>query len=196
MFQRKPNLTEEERKQLICVREIYIAGIKDRSIAPDNFKSNIAYLKQLKTACQIWMSVMQPHMEKVLKKMEHGFQHHINVIVLAILGRAVYSEYNAIEEAQKIVFTSDIKQLVKTEFAKEPRITALNYNENYNRNEKTVNGHLEISDTDIVDFSITFSDGFILTLHSLDDEQELARARELFESKMQELSNEHRLGCH
>jgi hypothetical protein len=61
---------------------------------------------------------MMPHMEKGLNKIEHGFQHYVNVIGLAILGKTVYSKYKAIKEAQKIVFTSEVNQLLKTEFAK------------------------------------------------------------------------------
>lgn len=194
MFHRK-HLKNEEIAQLVNMREKYIAAFKERSDkGPAEFEANIACLKQLRMVSNMWGQVMEPHLKKGLNKIEYAFQHFISLVGMIIANKVAYSKSKIVKEAQKIVFTPELNEVIKTEFAKEPRITGLNYYENNDHTEKTNNGHHETIDTHIVNCVITFSDGTNLNFHSLEDEQELSRAKELFENKMQELAPKHALG--
>jgi hypothetical protein len=187
MFHKKPYFTEKELEQLAQIREIYIAATKDRSAAPADFDLNIAYLKQLRTATHLWLNVIQPYMEKKLAKKvdekKHSLKFDIN-----------FSESKATKEAKKIIFTPEVVNLCKLAFEREPRIDTVRCEETRHYDEKENYGNItDVSYKTTIDFLIKFSDGFVLTLHSLEDEKELAQARDVFERKMQELSSEQML---
>ncbi len=187
MFRKKHYFSEKERQELFMVQHQYVQAIVDRSNNPGDFDVNITCLKTIKTACATWLSIIQPYLEKSLESTSKSFNSPFKLFGLAILGRELYSQSKIMQEAQKVLFPKSVTALIKTEFAKEPRIILLNAHEDHKETTTIKDSNTKTTMTDITEYTITFSDNSKLIIHSLDD-KELAAAKVQFDNKMRELS--------
>jgi hypothetical protein len=193
MFSKSHTFSEEEQNTLFLVQHYYVQAMLARTHHPSDFDANIASLKGFKTAVHLFLQVLTPHFQKSVDK---ALGSHSIIFGLFKLGHEAHSSLGMMKEAQKIIYSKQLNQFMKSEFAKEPRITALNAKENFEETTKTTGGLHSTERVETTKYTITFSDGSELTLNSLEDEKELADAKRAFDEKMQALSNKSILWHH
>tara|TARA_R110000868_G_scaffold120540_1_gene320113 strand:- start:52 stop:612 length:561 start_codon:yes stop_codon:yes gene_type:complete len=177
------SLSREQKTQIEQLRNQYIDIFIKWEKNPTSFEHNISCLSDMKQVVIPYMQMLLPYINKANAQMDHrGLFHKLESM-------------NTMRKCQSIatkikdgLFNEDVTNLLKEVFGREPRITGLSANLNDNHHEKFHGNVMVLNETKHTEtFEIKFSDNTSLTLHSLNDEQALAEAKEFFEEKMQSL---------
>lgn len=182
-FKKDNMLSNKEVGVMNIARDKYINAFKKRAVNPSDFDANIACLEDLAHACNYWMAVATPHMEKELHAEKKAEESHFSFFKDKAREEAL-KEMLIIDSAKKLMLDG-VETIIKEEFAKEPRIISLDYHENHKTTENKKGKVISRTNKDV--YTITFSDKSTLILQDLDPES-LAQAKIQFNEKMDELA--------
>ena len=181
---KKNKLSKNESEVIIRARDHYLDAMRIYSANPPCFDSTIACLKEIAQACHLCMAVCVPHEAEKEKAERESRTSHFSFFK-ARNREKMLKEMLIIEEAKKKMLDGFVETAMHAAFAKEPRIIGLNYHDDqYTRENKK--GEI-ISQTDVEEYTITFSDHSTLILHDLMPTF-LDQARVKFFEKMEALA--------
>jgi hypothetical protein len=173
-----------------------MAAILKRSENPADFDTCITFLKEMAVINRSFNELMMPHLEQASDATEEAGKHCFNIFALLKAKHELSKQADVLVQARNILFSQSLLDLIKIEYEKEPRITYFGVSEKQNTNETYKGNSLfERKVENINEYKITFSDGMVLTLKSLDDKETLEKGKQLFENKMHELAGGMRLGA-
>jgi hypothetical protein len=178
------SLSREQKLQVNQLRQQYMDIFTKWSQNPTNFEHNISCLRDMRQWFTPYMQLLMPDMEKAQRKMSHGGFFN-NLKAAGEMKRSVKIG----KKIQDALFNNDeVREHFKQVFAKEPRIIGLTANMS-DKHKESIRGNTVISrqDEQAETFAIKFSDGTNITLHSLDDQNSLADAKQFFEEKLKSL---------
>lgn len=160
-------LTKRQRSLIEALREDFKQATQLWGNSPAEFDTNIHYLADL---------------EKITRDLLEVFKYEL---------RAVRNDELELDDVApllaksfKYLMSDDVKDVVKHEFSKEPRITNVGASVGYERCQFGMFKPKEVK----FDYDIKFSNGTELNFHSLTKEKVLDKMRSKFEREMEELA--------
>jgi len=183
-------LSAEEKQQISEIRAHYISAILKRSQNPSGFNESIACLREFEILAHQFYKIIKPHAKRLQTKGEQLNRAGCNPLTLIKLKHDISDCRSMMKKASRMIFDKIFLEFMKSEFAKEPRITSLNFHED-DKTTKTYhrNALFEVNNIHNKNYVIQFSDGRKLTLHTIDDAKVLDQARKEFDNILSELSH-------
>lgn len=182
MLKNRKNLSDSEiiilddsNKHLLLAFTILFAD-------PSNFMTNIAALKEIKNATELFFKVCSPHMVERARS-EESSQNAYFKFFRNLAHEEALKESKIIETVKEYLFDNPINIVMKAAFAKEPRLKELAYD--YNSTSER-NHAYNLTKEEF--YIITFSDDSTIKLNDLSTES-LAKAKTVFEDKMAQLAS-------
>ena len=185
-------LSENDKKQLMKLRDQFIAAMKKRERNLAGFDMAIEFLIDLEKITTEFSNITIPYKEASLKIDEDLSHVGRNIFNLLKLKHSFNAANKLLKEIRDILFDKTVLNCFKEQIANEPRIISLHYDFEANKKNVTKSkgmfAQTEMTETLIKNYKIGFSDGSILTMHDLNNEIEMKNALEVFNDKMEELT--------
>ncbi|KTD10764.1 hypothetical protein Lgra_1730 [Legionella gratiana] len=186
-------LTESQKLTLINLNQEFKSIIKDQQQDTSSFDNHVDCLKKLEKLTARWMSFMSPYISWQLNQGEKLLDAKWNIFKQLKIKSNLVKYKKLIEEVNSIFFDEDLKQLIKLAFEGKP-VTGINVNINDKEKSRSSYRGTFFEQHHLVTYRIKFLDGTELSWHSLEDEKEMQKARQIFEKKVpqskKEITNE------
>lgn len=176
-------LTESQKLTLMQLNQEFKNIIKQQQQDPSSFDNHVNCLNKLEKVVEQWMSFLSPYINWQLNESEKLLNAKWNIFKQRKIKNEMGEYKKILDEINSIFFDDDLKQLMKIAFEGKP-VTGFNVHIDDKGSSRNTYQGTFFEHSHIVTYKITFRDGTELSWHSLKDEKELAKARQIFETKV------------
>ncbi|KTD53625.1 hypothetical protein Lsan_4035 [Legionella santicrucis] len=176
-------LKESQKLTLINLNQEFKLIIKQQQQDPISFDNHVNCLKKLEKVVECWMNFMSPYISWQIHQGEKLQDAKWNIFKQIKIKHNLGEYKKLIDEINSLFFDEDLKQEMK--FAFEGKlVTGFNVHiDDEEQSRRSYRGTF-FEHSHLVTYKITFLDGAELTWHSLEDEKEMQKARQIFEEKV------------
>ncbi|CZG35840.1 hypothetical protein SC407_08755 [Legionella pneumophila serogroup 1] len=176
-------LTASQKLRLITLNQEFKKIIRQQQQDPSSFDNHVHCLQDLEKIVGCWMNFMSPYISWQIDQGNKLLDAKWNIFKQVKIKHNLEEYKKLIEEINSLFFDDELKQQMKLAFEGKP---VTGFNVHIDDKEQTTRNYRGtfFEHNHLVTYKISFLDGTELTWHSLEDEKEMQKARQLFERKV------------
>ncbi|HAT1659474.1 TPA: hypothetical protein ACT96X_001431 [Legionella pneumophila] len=182
-------LTESQKLRLISLNQEFKKIIKQQQQDPGSFDNYVHCLKDLERVVGCWMNFMSPYISWQIEQGNKLLDAKWNIFKQLKIKSNLGEYKKLMDEINSLFFDDELKQQMKLAFEGKP---VIGFNVHIDDKEQTTRNYRGtfFEQSHLVTYKISFLDGTELTWHSLEDEKEMQKARQIFEGKVPQRKKE------
>ncbi|HAT7072604.1 TPA: hypothetical protein JAN90_07435 [Legionella pneumophila] len=176
-------LTESQKLALINLNQEFKHIIKQQQQEPGSFDNHVNCLKDLEKILGRLTNLMSPYISLQINQGEKLLHAKWNIFKQVKIKHNLGEYKKIIKEINSLVLDDDLKKQMKLAFEGKP---VTGFDVHIDDKEQTTRNYRGtfFEHSHLVTYKINFFDGTELTWHSLEDEKEMKKARQIFEEKV------------